>query len=227
MGAVALVALAACSSSSPSHASLDGGSTALVLAADAAATMCSAPGAVNVGPADTHCEQADGGLMVQPVSSASCNVGGDAGDDGCAYGATMFGLEGDDDDCKYHVAWTATPICEGDPGVVITATATYLGTSTPLSGANTHIEYYVTEPDDSGDDGGFCDDVTVHPGPTMDPAGGLYEMTEEPSTPGTYIGRIAFDAPGAWTMRFHFNENCLDVLPDSPHGHAAFHLTLP
>ena len=45
--------------------------------------------------------------------------------------------------------------------------------------------------------------------------------------PGTYTGRIVFDEAGEWTVRFHFNENCLDVLPDSPHGHAAFHLTLP
>ena len=28
------------------------------------------------------------------------------------YGDTMFNAEGDDDDCKYHVKWTSTPVRE-------------------------------------------------------------------------------------------------------------------
>jgi hypothetical protein len=182
-------------------------------------TSCMDPGGPTPGPADTHCIQDDGGLMIQSVSPAGCTETGDAGG-GCAYAATMYGQDGDDDDCKYHVEWISTPLCEGDPGVVFTVVATYLGTSTPLTGAHTHIEYYTSAPGDGG--GGYCDDMTTHPGPT---GGGLYEMTE--TTPGTYVGRIEFDASGSWTIRFHFNENCMDIVADSPHGHAAFHVTVP
>jgi hypothetical protein len=237
-GAWAALALAAaCSSSSNTP---DGGGALRNVGGDGAtvpsvdaAVACSAPGSVPSGPATTRCDLADGGLLVQPVSAASCMVGGDAGDDGtCSYGDTLFGHEGPDDDCKYQVSWTSTPLCESmplgngnfGPGVVFTVVATYLGTTMPLTGAQTHIEYYLTEPDEAGADASFCDDITVHPGPSSI-ATGLYEMTE--TTPGTYVGEIAFDAPGAWTLRFHFNEDCLDILPDSPHGHAAFHLLLP
>jgi hypothetical protein len=41
--------------------------------------------------------------------------------------------------------------------------------------------------------------------------------------PGTYkIGPIKFDQPGNWTVRFHWNGDCLDYAPNSPHGHSAF-----
>jgi hypothetical protein len=234
-GAWAVLALAAACSST---ASPDGGTGPVADGAttvpnvDAAGT-CSAPGSVPTGPATTRCDLADGGLLIQPVSAASCMAGGDAGDDEtCPWGDTLFGQEGPDDDCKYHVAWTSTPLCESPPladggfgpGVVITVVATYLGTTTPLTGAHTHIEYYIPETQEAGPDGGVCDSVTVHPGPSIVQSG-LYEMTE--TTPGTYVGQIVFDAPGPWTLRFHFNEDCFDILPDSPHGHAAFHLLLP
>jgi hypothetical protein len=211
------IVIVACSSSNQS-------STSNGSASFASSTSCTDPGGPAAGPEDTHCGLDDGGLTIQPVSQAGCTVGGDAGS-GCAYAATMYGQDGDDDDCKYHVEWISTPICEGAPGVVFTVVATYLGTSNPLTGANTHIEYYVSEASAGGDAAGYCDDVTTHPGPTNAPGGGLYEMTE--TTPGTYVGRIEFDAPGPWTIRFHFNEECLDVADDSPHGHAAFHLTVP
>jgi hypothetical protein len=46
--------------------------------------------------------------------------------------------------------------------------------------------------------------------------------------PGWYeVGPINFPDPGMWSVRFHFNENCNDELPDSPHGHAAFWVTVP
>jgi hypothetical protein len=28
-------------------------------------------------------------------------------------------------------------------------------------------------------------------------------------------------------VRFHFYEDCLDLLPDSPHGHAAYFIDVP
>ena len=52
-----------------------------------------------------------------------------------------------------------------------------------------------------------------------------------PSTeiaPGVYqVGPIKFDAPGTWTVRFHFFEECSDAREDSPHGHAAFYVNVP
>ena len=51
--------------------------------------------------------------------------------------------------------------------------------------------------------------------------------TEETS-PGTYkIGPIVFDRPGGWVVRFHFFGSCDDYLDTSPHGHAAFFVTVP
>ena len=55
---------------------------------------------------------------------------------------------------------------------------------------------------------------------------GDQHVVEEP--PGTYTIRpVVFDEAGDWTVRFHFNELCCDVVPDSPHGHAAFHIHVP
>src|SRR5262245_30632403 len=59
------------------------------------------------GSADTHC-----GTKVVTVDSTVCKNEPDGGADGGAeppdppYGPTMFGVEGDDDDCKYHLKWS-------------------------------------------------------------------------------------------------------------------------
>jgi hypothetical protein len=189
--------------------------------ADVAPATCPTPGSATSGPADTHCAAADGGAArAQATSAASCHpdAGGDDGganDEGCPYGDTMFGQEADDDDCKYHVAWTASPICEGAGGVAFKVVATNKTDNTPLTGAGTSAEVFTSSPADAG-----CDNVSTHPGPNSG-----VTLTEGP--PGTYTGRVAFDAPGAWTVRFHFHAECEDLLPDSPHGHAAFHVTVP
>ncbi len=178
---------------------------------------CSSPGKPTPGPADSHCVEDGGGLMTQDTSESACCFPGDAGGPGvCPYNATMFGTEGDDDDCKYHVTWTSSPICEGEGGVQFKVVATSLTTHGPVTGAHIHAEVFTTTPGDAA-----CDDMSTHesPFPFTD------YMSEGP--PGTYTGRTIFDSPGQWTIRFHLNENCLDVLPDSPHGHAAFHLTVP
>jgi len=128
----------------------------------------------------------------------------------------MYGHEGDDDDCKYHVAWTSSPICAGAAGVEVVVTATYLGTGKPVAGANLRPEVFTTsQPTDAG-----CDDMSAHLSPST------YTVFAEPSE-GTYRGRVVFDKAGAWTVRFHLFENCYDVRPDSPHGHAAFRVTVP
>ena len=67
----------------------------------------------------------------------------------------------------------------------------------------------------------YKESPATHPGDTARAV-----TTEQP--PGNYtIGPVRFDASGTWTVRFHLNENCLDLTPDSPHGHAAFYLDVP
>ena len=206
-----------------------------------ATASCSPAGRAKTGPADTHCK----GAPPQEVSAASCSMmqsgpadagQGDAEVEGgnadaglpagvCGappgnvaspssdYGATMYGIEGDDDDCKYHVSYEATPICEKD-GVYFVVEARYLTRSgAPLTGACAYAE--------------LCLDNS-HPGPVADgrPPAGKQLVVEGP--PGTYtIGPVEFDAPGTWTVRFHFNEECCDVSESSPHGHAAFFVEVP
>ncbi len=184
---------------------------------------CATAGAPTTGAADTHCV----GQTPQPISSASCSLddagsGADTSDAGNAvgsdYGPTMYGTEADDDDCKYHVSYTYTPICENnDTYFIVTATSLTKseadGGAAPLTGASTYIETFL------GD---------THPAPNVDgqPPHGNQIVVEGP--PGTYtVGPIQFDAPGEWTVRFHFNEFCCDVADDSPHGHAAFYITVP
>ncbi|HTQ48329.1 MAG TPA: hypothetical protein VMI75_36485 [Polyangiaceae bacterium] len=208
---------------------------------------CSSAGMPTSGAADTHCA----GMPPTTVKGSDCNVmggddgggddgGGSGGDDGggsggdagmmgddgggaptpgpCGengpdYGATMYGTAGDDDDCKYHVTYTASPICENN-GTYFVVKADYLaGSGGPLTGAATFAELCLSD---------------THPAPAIDarPPNGSQQVVEGP--PGTYtIGPVQFDAPGNWTVRFHFNEFCCDGTDNSPHGHAAFHITVP
>ncbi len=184
---------------------------------DAGPASCTAPGEPTPGPADTHCTDTDGGAIVQPTDPGSCYPDAATPDAGgqCPYQSTKYGHVGDDDDCKYHVTWSSTAICEGAAGVTFTVVATNRTDNSPLTGANTIAETFTTSPGDAS-----CDDVSTHPGPNTG-----VELTEGP--PGTYTGTIIFDTPGQWTVRFHFHEECADVLPTSPHGHAAYHITVP
>jgi hypothetical protein len=149
-----------------------------------------------------------GGAGPQPTPGP-CDENGTDG----AYGSTHYGTEADDDDCKYHVSYTASPICENN-GTYFVVKANYLsGTMGPLTGASTFAELCLSD---------------THPGPAVDgrPPNGSQQVVEGP--PGTYtVGPVQFDASGDWTVRFHFNEFCCDTLPNSPHGHAAFHVTVP
>jgi hypothetical protein len=163
------------------------------------------------GAVDMHCA----GMPAQATSQSVCGLtapadaGTDAGTGGSAsaYGVTMFNAEGDDDDCKYHVAWTSTPIGEGR-FVTFNVVATTKTDGKPLTGAAPMAEVYLN---------------TIHPAPNTTPD---QSPTEGP--PGTYaIGPIEFDAPGQWTVRFHFYEVCSDISPESPHGHAAFYVDVP
>jgi hypothetical protein len=169
-------------------------------------------------------------MTVQPTDPASCHPDAGVVDAGasCSYGVTMFGNESDDDDCKYHLKWSSTPICEGTPGVIFTVVATHKidsvdgSAGSPLTGANPGVEAFTTSPGD-WDSATFCDTNSTHP--AIPPGGGYWSLTEGPA--GTYTGPVQFDLAGQWTVRFHFNHNCDDTLPTSPHGHAAYHVTVP
>jgi len=192
-------------------------------------TGADSPSGVVIGPLDNHCTASDGGLRIQPIgvcqvddlttvpaSTASCNVsfntdGGAATGDGDGgvpisdYGPTMYGSAADDDDCKYFVSWTATPIKE-KADTYFTVTALRLADMMPAScaGVRPDVELSIS-----------------HGAPAP----------RNPSTeiaPGVYrVGPIKFDAPGIWTVRFHFFEECSDTPEDSPHGHAAFYVKVP
>jgi hypothetical protein len=133
------------------------------------------------------------------------------GTDG-AYGTTHYGTESDDDDCKYHVRYVASPICRNN-GTYFVVNATHLAGGAPLTGAAAFAEMCLS-------------DTHAPPAINARPPNGSQQVVEGP--PGTYtIGPVQFDASGNWTVRFHFNEFCCDGTPNSPHGHVAFHITVP
>jgi hypothetical protein len=177
------------------------------------------------GPADTHCiangvetKQAVGMCLVDDGSAAAApppDAGGaeaaDGGgsDDGGAmtseYGDTLYNAEGDDDDCKYHVSWTSTAVKENG-GVFFDVNVLRLADGQPATGANVQPEVFLTN---------------IHPTPSTD-------IPNTESAGGNYkVGPVVFDAPGKWTVRFHFYEMCSDAPEDSPHGHAAFYVHVP
>jgi hypothetical protein len=160
------------------------------------------------GPADTHCN----GKETIKVDPAVCHEVEDAGEaDGGAgesggddYGETLYNAEGDDDDCKYHVKWTATEVGQ-NKDVTFNIVATNKSDNTPLTGAPIRLEVF------QGD---------THPGPNTD-----QKTTESPN--GTYaVGPVKFDTAGKWTVRFHFHEECNDS-ETSQHGHVAFFVQVP
>ena len=167
------------------------------------------------GTKDAHC-----GAKTQVVNAASCAPPptGDAGTDGSpsdtgtadaageGYPPTMFNDEGDDDDCKYHVKWSSASIhANEDDSFTVAITTKSDGKA--ATGAPIRVEAFLTD---------------THPAPNT------AQLSKETSTPGTYtVGPIRFDASGKWTVRFHFHEECVDSLEDSPHGHAAFFVNVP
>ena len=170
------------------------------------------------GELDNHC------MGVPPVmtSQASCHVAavdaGASGDDGGASddaGAdeaftVYFGSVADDDDCKYHVSFTTTPVLV-NTNVTFNVTATKLAeNNAPATGAAVVLESYLA-------------DNMFHPIPNNGTV-----TTETPANSGKYTMKpIKFDASGRWVVRFHFYESCDDILDDSPHGHVAFYYDVP
>ncbi len=162
-----------------------------------------------------HCA----GMTPQVVNESSCHVTDagpppdagpvDASTDGDVdtgpvsdFGATMYNSSGDDDDCKYHVVWSITPTHVNQPAT-ITVTVTNLTDGTPVTGYTPHVEYFDSTQDTETD------------------------TATATSTPGQFtIEPISFNTVETWQIRFHIHEECADVLDDSPHGHAAFYLTV-
>jgi len=170
---------------------------------------CSSPGGPPAEPADHHCE-ADSGPIVQPTGQCiTGDVDSGASDGGGAETTPgpWGGTSSADDDCKYDVSYSYTPICEkADVTFTVTVKKRTPG-NPPLTGAGPSIEVL-----DPGGLPGFGE--------------GSQKQTEK--SPGVYaIGPIHFNKPGKWTIRFHFFETCSDTPEDSPHGHAAFFIDVP
>jgi hypothetical protein len=166
------------------------------------------------GDADQHCTDRDGNAIIQVTRAAACMDSSAGGAPDGAGGAapeeeeeqlTLFNAEGDDDDCKYHVAFSASCI-ERNRDVSLTLHASNLSDDSALIGATPTTEIYLSD---------------THLAPNTKPKAAMIE-------PGVYtIGPIRFDKSGRWTVRFHLFEECLDAREDSPHGHIAFYVDVP
>lgn len=186
----------------------------------ALALLCLAPacdnkmsGSTDMGPAggpvtgalDTHCN-ADGGVRKQPVDPAVCKYRPDGGMATGDYGDTLWNAEGNDDDCKYHVVWSAATPIYRNTDVTLALTLTTLADGKAATGAEPYIEPFLSD---------------MHAGP-----GTNQKATED--SPGHYkIGPIRFDEAGKWTIRFHVHGDCYDYAEESPHGHIAFFVNVP
>jgi len=117
------------------------------------------------------------------------------------YGDTLYGVEGDDDDCKYHVSWSSSTVCE-NAEVVFNLHIIAKAVGGPVSAAEPQAKVFLSD---------------THPGSVSD------QRSSEIS-PGHYtVGPVRFDSTGKWTVRFHLFPTDCD-LPTSPHGHVAFYV---
>ena len=189
-----------CSSTTTSPATVDGG-----------------PGIVTKPATDNHCS----GVTPILVSQTSCHVlpdaappggedGGASNDGGEPTPEIHYNAESDDDDCKYHVKFTATPVAVNQK-VTFNVTVTRLAeNNAAATNADVVIESYVAD-----------NDLHVIPNSGQ-------KATETPANSGTYVvGPIRFDQSGRWVVRFHFYQACDDIFEDSPHGHVGFYYDVP
>jgi hypothetical protein len=155
------------------------------------------------------------GTCVMPAAAGDdggSNAGDDGGDDASPgvpstdYGPTLYNQDGYDDDCKYHVSFTSTPIRQ-NTDVTFTVTVASLDPAGPATGAKVYADVFLTP---------------AHPAPLSDT-----KTTETPGAGIYAVGPVVFNASGRWTVRFHLNEMCSDLPADSPHGHAAFYVDVP
>ena len=202
--------VAACSSSDDAPTGALGGPVS-----GAADAHCSGSAPAEVTPAACTApeEEAAGGASGEEESSAGgaadCN---ETRDD--EYGPTLPNSEGADDECKYQVSWTASPI-RRDQDVTFSVTAKSLATDQPLEALAdgklplSRVELYLP-----------CD--PEHRAPAQNAKAKFSE-----TAPGVYsASALRFDQAGRWVVRFHFYEECLDG-ETSPHGHIAFFVDVP
>jgi hypothetical protein len=166
-------------------------------------------GGVVAGALDDHCA----GVEPVVVSQASCEATPPGGDEETP--DVHYNAEADDDDCKYHVSFTNTPIRRNE-NVTFTVTASL------LAGAKGPV---------TCDTGQSC----ARPGSEIIIEGILGTLNPLPNNgtttkagaPGVYtISPVKFDKPGRWTITYHLFEDCHDLV-DSPHGHASFYIDVP
>jgi hypothetical protein len=170
----------------------------LALLAALSIAACSPSGGPVDGPADSHC-----GKTVQVTDPAVCMATGTAPAEETH--PTLYGAEGDDDDCKYHVTWSATDIAENSD-VTFTVVVTSKADGKPVPFAKPYTEVFLGTGHGAPDSGA--------------------RTTESPA--GTYqIGPIRFDKAGDWTVRFHFFSECTEVDEATPHSHVAFFVNVP
>jgi len=158
---------------------------------------------------DPICSTASGDAA---AGDGSASDDGAAADDGgtspSEYGPTQYNQSGSDDDCKYDIAWTSTPI-RANVDVTFTVTAKRRADNdAPETGGDLIPEIFLT--------------------PIMPADTARSVSRESPPGSGTYLmGPVSFPKAGTWTVRFHLNEDCSDDPADSPHGHIAFYVTVP
>jgi len=191
----------ACSSSTSSTPSGGGTQSTAAAVAGAADTHCAGRPVVVADPAACHPADAGGGHDHDHDAGVAADSGAPAGNE---YGATLFGSEGEDDECKYHVKWTSTPVTI-DSDVTFAIAATNRKDSSPVAGSKPYAEIFLSE-------------TKAAPNTPV-------QTTE--TSPGNYtIGPVKFDVAGKWNVRFHFAADCEDG-ETSPHGHVAFFVNVP
>ena len=169
------------------------------------AENCANPGGPVSGVPDGHCGNT--ALTVDPAICASAHnavTTDDAGTGTTEYGDTLFNAEGDDDDCKYHVTWTSSAICE-NADVAFSMRLTAMADGSPVTGADPNLELFLN---------------ITHPGLVGN------QKSQETSAGNYSIGPVQFNAKGQWTVRFHVFPTSCDQ-PTSQHGHAAFYVNVP
>ncbi|TNF38394.1 MAG: hypothetical protein EP329_00565 [Deltaproteobacteria bacterium] len=166
--------------------------------ADDAAKTCDPEGGPVAGDADLHC-----GTKVVVLAPDACTAEDDGGP---AEVDPRYNGEGEDDDCKYHVTWTATNACfEADAYFEITLSSRF--GNAPQVGAAPRIEGHLAN--DVGHTLVDADQRSVELG------GGRYR-----------VGPVRFDATGEWVVTFHLYEDC-NHTESSPRGSISFLVDVP
>jgi hypothetical protein len=170
--------------------------------------VCEVIDPILVPPRQASCnvtfDSPGGALPAEPAPAPDAGAD-DAGVDTSDYGPTMYGAAANDDDCKYYVSWTATPIKE-NADTFFTVTAIRLADMMPATCAGVRPDVSLS----------VAVGAPTPPNPSTEIAPGVYK-----------VGPIKFSQAGIWTVRFHLFEECGDSQEDSPHGHAAFFVQVP